>query len=196
MGVERKSTVLSEQEKRTTAYHEAGHALVAKLIKGTDPVHKVTIIPRGRALGVTMQLPEDDRHTYHKDYLLNNLAVLLGGRAAEEITLDQTTTGAGNDLERATDIARKMVCEWGMSEKLGPLTFGQREEAIFLGREIAQHRDYSRRRPGSSTPRSSGWSWRTTSGPGTFWAATGRPWRPWPRPFWRGRPSTWRSWTR
>jgi len=143
MGVERKSTVLSEQEKRTTAYHEAGHALVAKLIKGTDPVHKVTIIPRGRALGVTMQLPEDDRHTYHKDYLLNNLAVLLGGRAAEEITLDQTTTGAGNDLERATDMARKMVCEWGMSEKLGPLTFGQRDEAIFLGREIAQHRDYS-----------------------------------------------------
>ena len=143
MGVERKSTVLSEEEKRTTAYHEAGHALVAKLIKGTDPVHKVTIIPRGRALGVTMQLPEDDRHTYHKDYLLNNLAVLLGGRAAEEITLDQTTTGAGNDLERATEMARKMVCEWGMSEKLGPLTFGQREEAIFLGREIAQHRDYS-----------------------------------------------------
>ena len=143
MGVERKSSVISDTEKRTTAYHEAGHALVAKLLKGTDPVHKVTIIPRGRALGLTMQLPEDDRHTYHRDYLLNNLSILLGGRVAEEIVLKQTTTGAGNDLERATDMARKMVREWGMSDKVGPLTYGQNQEQIFLGREIAQHRDYS-----------------------------------------------------
>ena len=143
MGVERKSSVISDSEKRTTAFHEAGHALVAKLIKGTDPIHKVTIIPRGRALGLTMQLPEDDRHTYHRDYLLNNLSILLGGRVAEEIVLNQSTTGAGNDLERATDMARKMVCEWGMSDKIGPLTFGQGQEQIFLGREIAQHRDYS-----------------------------------------------------
>ena len=143
MGVERKSAVISDSEKRTTAYHEAGHALVAKLLKGADPVHKVTIIPRGRALGLTMQLPEDDRHTYHRDYLLNNLSILLGGRVAEEIVLKQTTTGAGNDLERATDMARKMVREWGMSDKVGPLTYGQNQEQIFLGREIAQHRDYS-----------------------------------------------------
>lgn len=143
MGVERKSSVISDSEKKTTAYHEAGHALVAKLLKGTDPIHKVTIIPRGSALGLTMQLPEDDRHTYHRDYLLDNLAILLGGRVAEEIVLHQTTTGAGNDLERATDMARKMVCEWGMSDRVGPLTFGQNQEQIFLGREIAQHRDYS-----------------------------------------------------
>jgi len=143
MGVERKSAVISDQEKRVTAYHEAGHALVAKLIKGTDPIHKVTIIPRGRALGLTQQLPVDEKHTYARQFLINNLAVLLGGRVAEELILAEMTTGAGNDLERATDLARKMVCDWGMSDKLGPLTFGKREEAIFLGREIAQHRDYS-----------------------------------------------------
>jgi len=143
MGVERKSAVISDQEKRITAYHEAGHALVAKLIKGTDPIHKVTIIPRGRALGLTQQLPVDEKHTYPRQFLINNLAVLLGGRVAEELILAEMTTGAGNDLERATDLARKMVCDWGMSDKLGPLTFGKREEAIFLGREIAQHRDYS-----------------------------------------------------
>ncbi|MCF8041029.1 MAG: ATP-dependent zinc metalloprotease FtsH [Desulfarculaceae bacterium] len=143
MGAERRSLILSEDEKRTTAYHEAGHALVAMLTPGTDPVHKVTIIPRGRALGLTQQLPVDERHTYSRDYLINNLAVLLGGRSAEELVLETFTTGAGNDLERATELARKMVCEWGMSEVLGPLTFGKREEQIFLGREISQHRDYS-----------------------------------------------------
>ena len=143
MGAERKSLVLTDEEKRTTAYHEAGHALMAKLLPGTDPVHKVTIIPRGRALGVTMQLPTDDRHNYSKDFLYNNLAILMGGRVAEELVLNHVTTGAGNDLERATDLARKMVCEWGMSEKLGPLTFGRKEEEIFLGREIATKRDFS-----------------------------------------------------
>ncbi len=143
MGVERRSMVLTEEEKRTTAYHEAGHALVAKLLPGTDPIHKVTIIPRGRALGLTLQLPTDDRYTYPKDYLYNNIAILMGGRAAEEIALHRITTGAGNDIERATELARKMVCEWGMSEKMGPLTFGKKEEEIFLGREIAKHRDYS-----------------------------------------------------
>ncbi len=143
MGVERKSMVLTEQEKRTTAYHEAGHALMAKLLPGTDPVHKVTIIPRGRALGLTMQLPVDDRHSYSKDFLYNNLAILMGGRVAEELVFKQITTGAGNDIERATDLARKMVCEWGMSDELGPLTFGKKDEEIFLGREIATRRDYS-----------------------------------------------------
>jgi cell division protease FtsH len=143
MGVERRSMILSDEEKRTTAYHEAGHALVAKLIPGTDPLHKVTIIPRGRALGLTMQLPTDDRYTYPKEYLYNNIAILMGGRAAEEIVLNFMTTGAGNDIERATELARKMVCEWGMSEKMGPLTFGKKEQEIFLGREISQHRDYS-----------------------------------------------------
>jgi cell division protease FtsH len=143
MGAERKSLILSDEEKRTTAYHEAGHALIARLIPGTDPVHKVTIIPRGRALGVTMQLPTDDRHNYSKEFLYNNLAILMGGRVAEELVLKHVTTGAGNDLERATDLARKMVCEWGMSEKLGPLTFGRKEEEIFLGREIATRRDFS-----------------------------------------------------
>lgn len=143
MGVERKSMIISEVEKKNTAYHEAGHALVAKLTPGTDPLHKVSIIPRGRALGVTQQLPIDDKYTYSKDYLLKALAILLGGRAAEEIALNHTTTGAGNDLERATDLARKMVTEWGMSDKLGPLTFGKKVEQIFLGREIAQHKDYS-----------------------------------------------------
>jgi cell division protease FtsH len=143
MGVERKSMIISEEEKKNTAYHEAGHALVAKLTPGTDPIHKVSIIPRGRALGVTQQLPIDDRYTYSKDYLLKTLNVLLGGRAAEELALHHMTTGAGNDLERATDLARRMVTEWGMSEKLGPLTFGKKDEQIFLGREIAKHKDYS-----------------------------------------------------
>lgn len=143
MGVERKSMIINEEERRSTAYHEGGHALVALLLPGADPVHKVTIIPRGRALGLTQQLPIDERHTYPKQYLLNRIAVLLGGRAAEEIVLEDHTTGAGNDLERATELARKMVCEWGMSEELGPLTYGQKEEAIFLGRELARHRDYS-----------------------------------------------------
>ncbi|RMG02663.1 MAG: ATP-dependent metallopeptidase FtsH/Yme1/Tma family protein [Nitrospirae bacterium] len=143
MGVERRSMIISDEEKKNTAFHEAGHTLVAKLIPGTDPIHKVSIIPRGRALGVTQQLPIDDRYTYSKDYLLKTLRVLLGGRAAEEIALNHMTTGAGNDLERATDLARKMVCEWGMSEKLGPLTYGKREEHLFLGREIAKHKDYS-----------------------------------------------------
>jgi len=143
MGAERKSLILSDEEKRTTAYHEAGHALMAKLIPGTDPVHKVTIIPRGRALGVTMQLPTDDRHGYSKVYLYNQLAILMGGRVAEELVLKDMTTGAGNDLERATDLARKMVCEWGMSEKMGPLTFGKQNEQVFLGRELGSQRDFS-----------------------------------------------------
>jgi cell division protease FtsH len=143
MGVERKSMIISDEEKRCTAYHESGHTLVAALLPGSDPVHKVTIIPRGRALGLTQQLPIDERHTYPKAYLLNRIAVLLGGRAAEEMVLQDFTTGAGNDLEQATELARKMVCEWGMSEVLGPLTYGQKEEQIFLGREMARHRDYS-----------------------------------------------------
>ena len=143
MGAERKSMVLSEEEKRTTAYHEAGHTLIAKLLPGTDPVHKVTIIPRGRALGVTMQLPTDDRHGYSRGYLLNQLAILMGGRVAEELVLKEMTTGAGNDIERATDLARKMVCEWGMSEKMGPLTFGKQNEQVFLGREMGSQRDFS-----------------------------------------------------
>ena len=142
MGVERKSMILSDEEKKNTAYHEAGHALVAAMTPGADPVHKVTIIPRGMALGLTMQLPEADKHTYTKEYLEGMLAVLMGGRSAEELFLGHITTGAGNDIERATDIARNMVCEWGMSD-LGPLAFGKKEEAIFLGREIAQHRDFS-----------------------------------------------------
>jgi cell division protease FtsH len=142
MGVERKSMILSDEEKKNTAYHEAGHALVAAMTPGADPVHKVTIIPRGMALGLTMQLPEADKHTYTKEYLEGMLAVLMGGRSAEEIFLGHITTGAGNDIERATDIARNMVCEWGMSQ-MGPLAYGKKEEAIFLGREIAQHRDFS-----------------------------------------------------
>jgi cell division protease FtsH len=142
MGVERKSLILSDEEKKNTAYHEAGHAIVAAMTPGADPVHKVTIIPRGMALGLTMQLPTDDKHSYTKEHLEGMLAVLMGGRTAEEMFLGHITTGAGNDIERATDIARNMVCEWGMSE-LGPLAFGKKEEAIFLGREIAQHRDFS-----------------------------------------------------
>jgi cell division protease FtsH len=143
MGTERKSMVISEQEKRNTSYHETGHALVARLIPGTDPIHKVTIIPRGRALGVTQQLPIDEKHTYPREYLEKNISILLGGRAAEELVLDDFTTGAGNDIERATNLARKMVCEWGMSDKLGPLSYGKKEEQIFLGREFATHKDYS-----------------------------------------------------
>jgi len=143
MGVERKSMVLTEDEKRTTAFHEAGHALMAKLLPGTDPVHKVTIIPRGRALGMTMQLPIDDRHSYSKDFLYNTLSILFGGRVAEELIFKSVTTGAGNDIERATELARKMVCEWGMSEKLGPLTFGKKDEEVFLGRDFGSRRDFS-----------------------------------------------------
>ena len=143
MGTERKSLIINDEEKRATAYHEAGHALVAHLLPKADPLHKVTIIPRGQALGVTMQLPVDDKHTYSREYLVDQIAVLMGGRVAEELHLHQMTSGAGNDLERVTEMARKMVCEWGMSDKLGPLTFGKKEEQIFLGREIAQHRDYS-----------------------------------------------------
>jgi cell division protease FtsH len=143
MGPERKSMVLTDEEKRVTAFHEAGHALMAKLLPGTDPVHKVSIIPRGRALGVTMQLPTDDRHNYSKEFLYNTLAILMGGRVAEELVFKQVTTGAGNDLERATALARQMVCEWGMSEKLGPLVFGQKEESMFLGRSFGSKRDVS-----------------------------------------------------
>jgi len=143
MGVERRSMVISYQERRNAAYHEAGHALVAKMIPESDPIHKVTIIPRGRALGLTQQLPIDERHTYSKEYLLNDITILLGGRAAEELVLNHQTTGAGNDIERATDIARKMVCEWGMSENLGPLNYGKKEELIFLGKEMQRQRDFS-----------------------------------------------------
>ncbi|HYS54319.1 MAG TPA: ATP-dependent zinc metalloprotease FtsH [Thermoanaerobaculia bacterium] len=142
MGVERKSLVMSDREKRNTAYHESGHTIVAAVLPAADPLHKVTIIPRGRALGLTQQLPVEDKYSYSKRYLEANLAVLMGGRIAEEIFLSEITTGAGNDIERATQLARRMVCEWGMSE-LGPATFGKKEEAIFLGREFAQHQDYS-----------------------------------------------------
>ena len=143
MGTERKSMIISDEEKRNTAYHEAGHALVAKLLPGADPVHKVTIIPRGMALGLTQQLPVDERHSQDKQHLLNNLTILFGGRVAEELILDHMTTGAGNDIERATELAHRMVCEWGMSEKLGPMTFGKKEEQIFLGRDFTQQQDYS-----------------------------------------------------
>jgi cell division protease FtsH len=142
MGAERKSMLLSDEEKKVTAYHEAGHALVAAMRDHADPVHKVTIIPRGMALGVTMQLPIDDKHTYTKDYLETRLAIMMGGRAAEEIFLKQMTTGAGNDIEQSSDMARRMVCEFGMSP-MGPITFGKKDEQIFLGREISQHRDFS-----------------------------------------------------
>jgi len=143
MGKERKSMIISEDEKNNTAHHEAGHALVAKLTPGTDPIHKVSIIPRGMALGITQQLPTDDRYTYSKEHVQNMLAVFMGGRVAEEICLGHITTGAGNDLQRATELARKMVCEWGMSDKMGPLTFGKREEQIFLGKEFSRQKDYS-----------------------------------------------------
>ncbi len=143
MGTERRSLIISDDEKKTTAYHEAGHTLIARLLPGTDPIHKVTIIPRGRALGLTQQLPIDEKHTHSKEYLLNNIAIFMGGRVAEEIVLQMQTTGAGNDIERASELARRMVCDYGMSEDLGPLSFGKTDEQIFLGREIAQHRDYS-----------------------------------------------------
>jgi cell division protease FtsH len=143
MGSERRSMIISDQEKRVTAVHEAGHALLAVLLPHADPIHKVTIIPRGMALGLTQQLPVDEKHNYSRDYLSDQIAILLGGRIAEEITMNSLTTGAGNDLERATEMARRMVCEWGMSDAMGPLTFGKKEEQIFLGREIAQHQDYS-----------------------------------------------------
>jgi cell division protease FtsH len=145
MGSERKSMIISMEERRNTAFHEAGHALVAKLTPGADPVHKVTIIPRGMALGLTQQLPIDERHTYTREYLMNNLGILFGGRAAEELVLGHTTTGAGNDLEKATELARRMVCEWGMSDRLGPMTLGKKEEQIFLGRDLTQVQDYSER---------------------------------------------------
>lgn len=143
MGVERRSMVISGEEKKSTAYHEAGHTLVAKLVPGTDPVHKVSIIPRGRALGVTMQLPIEDKHSYSREVLLARIAVLMGGRAAEDLIFNTFTTGAGNDIEQATEMARKMVCEWGMSDKMGPLSFGKKDEQIFLGREMATHKNYS-----------------------------------------------------
>lgn len=143
MGAERKSMVISLEERRNTAYHESGHALVARLLPGSDPIHKVTIIPRGMALGLTQQLPVDEKHTYPKQYLLNNITILLGGRAAEELIVNEFTTGSGNDIERATNLARKMVCEWGMSDEMGPLSYGKKEEQIFLGREFAVHKDYS-----------------------------------------------------
>ena len=143
MGAERRSMIISEEEKRITAVHEAGHALLTVVLPNADPIHKVTIIPRGMALGLTQQLPLDEKHNYSRDYLRDQLAILLGGRIAEELTIGNVTTGAGNDLERATELARRMVCEWGMSDAMGPLTFGKKEEQIFLGREIAQHQDYS-----------------------------------------------------
>jgi cell division protease FtsH len=143
MGLERKSMILSDEEKRVTAYHEAGHALIARLLPKADPLHKVTIIPRGRALGLTQQLPQDDRHTYSKEFLLDSIAILMGGRVAEELSFDMNTTGAANDIERATQIARRMVCEWGMSEKMGPVSFGRRDDQPFLGREIGHQRDFS-----------------------------------------------------
>jgi cell division protease FtsH len=143
MGMERKSMIISEDEKKITAYHEIGHVLVARMLPDADPVHKVTIIPRGRALGVTSYLPIDEKHTYSKEYLESIITYALGGRAAEKIVFNHYTTGAGNDIEKATGIARKMVCEWGMSDKLGPLSYGAKKEEIFLGREIQSHRDYS-----------------------------------------------------
>ncbi len=143
MGVERRSMVISDEEKKSTAYHEAGHTLVAKLTPGSDPVHKVSIIPRGRALGVTMQLPIEDKHSYSRESLLARIAVLMGGRAAEDLIFHTFTTGAGNDIERATEMARKMVCEWGMSDRMGPVSFGKKDESIFLGREMAMHKNYS-----------------------------------------------------
>ncbi len=143
MGAERKSMILSDEEKRITAFHEAGHTLAAKLLPGADPIHKVTIIPRGRALGLTQQLPQDERHTYPKSYLLNNLVILLGGRVAEELTFNELTTGAGNDIERASGLARKMVCEWGMSDELGPVAFAKQDNEVFLGRDFGHVKEYS-----------------------------------------------------
>ena len=142
MGVERKSMIISDEEKKSTSYHEAGHALVAGLLPEADPIHKVTIIPRGLALGTTQQLPLDDRYTYSKTYLEAQLSVLMAGRVAEKLFLGKTTTGAANDFEKSTEIARKMVCQWGMSE-LGPLTFGERDDLIFLGKDLAMHKNFS-----------------------------------------------------
>jgi cell division protease FtsH len=143
MGAERKSMIITDEEKKMTAYHEAGHVLVGKFTPNGDPIHKVTIIPRGRALGVTHYLPLDERHTYSREYCMGVLARMMGGRAADEMIFSQKTTGAGNDIEQATGLARKMVCEWGMSEELGPLTYGKKEEMVFLGKEISSHKDYS-----------------------------------------------------
>jgi cell division protease FtsH len=143
MGMERKSLIISEREKKVTSYHEIGHVLVARMLPEADPVHKVTIIPRGRALGLTTYLPIDEKHTYSKGYLETMITYALGGRAAEKLIFGELTTGAGNDIERATELARKMVTEWGMSEKLGPLAYGQREEEIFIGRQITRHKNYS-----------------------------------------------------
>jgi cell division protease FtsH len=143
MGSERRSLIISETEKRLTAYHEAGHALVAYFMPHADPLHKVTIIPRGMALGVTQQLPIDDRHNYTREYLESTLSVMMGGRVSEKMFMNVLTTGAGDDLNKATDMVRKMVCDWGMSDRLGPLTFGRKDQEIFLGRDIVQHKDYS-----------------------------------------------------
>jgi cell division protease FtsH len=143
MGAERRSMVISDEEKNSTAYHEAGHTLVAKMVPGSDPIHKVSIIPRGRALGVTMQLPIEDKHSYNRESLLGRIAVLMGGRAAEEMIFNTFTTGAGNDIERATEMARKMVCEWGMSDLMGPVSLGKKDESIFLGRDMAMHKNFS-----------------------------------------------------
>jgi cell division protease FtsH len=143
MGAERKSMIITDEEKKVTAYHEAGHALVAALLPHTDPLHKVTIIPRGMALGVTQQLPTEEKHNYTKEQLESRIAVCMGGRIAEDITFGEISTGAANDIEQATEMARKMVCEWGMSENLGPLTYGKKEEQVFLGKEFNRHQDYS-----------------------------------------------------
>jgi len=143
MGVERKSMIISEMEKKLIAYHEAGHALVAKSLPNADPIHKVTIIPRGLALGLTLQLPTEDKYTISKQHILTTITVLMGGRAAEQLALGDASTGASNDLEKATELARKMVCEWGMSDKLGPITFGKKEELVFLGKEVARQNEYS-----------------------------------------------------
>jgi cell division protease FtsH len=143
MGAERRSMLLSEREKLTTAYHEAGHALVAKKLKNADPVHKLTIVPRGMALGLMQQLPETDKHTYSRAYWMDQLAVFFGGRVAEELVFQEMNTGASSDIERATEIARRMVCEWGMSEKLGPVHYNTKEEHVFLGREIGKPREHS-----------------------------------------------------
>jgi cell division protease FtsH len=145
MGAERRTMIISDEEKRNTAYHEAGHALVAMLLPGADPIHKVTIIPRGMALGLTQQLPTEEKHTYPREYLLNNLVILFGGRVAEELVLKHITTGAGNDIEKATDLVRRIVCEWGMSDTLGPMTYGKKDQEIFLGRDFSQTADYSKR---------------------------------------------------
>ena len=176
MGAERRSMILTEEEKKVTAYHEAGHALIAALLPLADPLHKVTIIPRGMALGLTMQLPEGDRHNYTRDYLETELTVFMGGRLAEELFLNQMSTGAGNDLERATELARSMVCEWGMSD-LGPLTFGKKEEQIFLGREIAQHRDFSEETAIKIDARSTALrEWRATTAPRRSWRSIASNW--------------------